>query len=382
MQEHESAILHCTGEAVFINDMPVSENLLIGHVIYSKHAHAKILEIDFSDAVKLKGVHSILSYKEIPGINQMGPIIHDELCMVENEVTSIGQAILLIAADSKEIAIEAEKLIEIKYEPLEAILSIESAIEKYNLLAPKRKIERGNLQKGFEDSAHIIEGTLKTGAQEHWYLETQICLCIPGEGNEIKAYSSTQHPSETQAIIAEVLGISSKDVEVEVKRIGGAFGGKETEANHIAAWCALLCNATKRPVKIHLFRDDDQIITGKRHRFLSKYKVGFNDEGIINAYSVELNSDAGSATDLSMAILERAMLHADNSYFIPNIKIIGRAYKTNMPSNVAMRGFGGPQAIAVIETAIDKIARYLKMDSAEIRYENFYKIENNHISPY
>ena len=382
MQEHESAILHCTGEAVFINDMQVSENLLIGHVIYSKHAHAKILEIDFSDAVKLKGVHSILSYKEIPGINQMGPIIHDELCMVENEVTSIGQAILLIAADSKEIAIEAEKLIEIKYEPLEAILSIESAIEKYNLLAPKRKIERGNLQKGFEDSAHIIEGTLKTGAQEHWYLETQICLCIPGEGNEIKAYSSTQHPSETQAIIAEVLGISSKDVEVEVKRIGGAFGGKETEANHIAAWCALLCNATKRPVKIHLFRDDDQIITGKRHRFLSKYKVGFNDEGIINAYSVELNSDAGSATDLSMAILERAMLHADNSYFIPNIKIIGRAYKTNMQSNVAMRGFGGPQAIAVIETAIDKIARYLKMDSAEIRYKNFYKIEKNNISPY
>ena len=382
MQEHESAILHCTGEAVFINDMQVSENLLIGHVVYSKLAHAKILEIDISEAAKLKGVHAILSYKDIPGINQMGPVIHDEFCMVENEVTSIGQAILLIAAETKEIAIAAEKLIKIKFEPLEAILSIESAIEKNNLLAPERKIERGNLQKGFEGSSHIIEGILKTGAQEHWYLETQTCLCVPGENNEIKAYSSTQHPSETQAIIAEVLGVSSKDVEVEVKRIGGAFGGKETEANHIASWCALLCNSTKRPVKIHLFRDDDQIMTGKRHRFLSNYKIGFNDEGIINAYSVELNSDAGSATDLSMAILERAMLHAENSYYIPNIKIIGRAYKTNMPSNVAMRGFGGPQAIAVIETVIDKIARYLKMDSAEIRLRNFYKLENNNVAPY
>ena len=382
MQEHESAILHCTGEAVFINDMQVSDNLLTGHVVYSKIAHAKILKIDFSKAIELKGVHAILSYKDIPGVNQMGPVIKDEFCIVEDEVTSIGQAILLIAAENKEIAIDAEKLIKIDYESLGAILSIESAIEENNLLSPERKIERGDVESSLKKSEHIIEGNLKTGAQEHWYLETQTCLCVPGEQKDIKAYSSTQHPSETQAIIAGVLGISCNDVEVEVKRIGGGFGGKETEANHIATWCALLCNATKKPVKIHLFRDDDQIITGKRHRFLSKYKVGFNDEGIINAYSVELNSDAGSATDLSMAILERSILHADNSYFIPNIKITGRAYRTNMPSNVAMRGFGGPQAMAVIENVIDKIARKLKIDSAEIRFKNFYKIKTNNIAPY
>jgi xanthine dehydrogenase large subunit len=382
MLNHESAEMHCTGEAVFVNDMQVNENLLIGHIVYSKYPHAKILNIDISKAKEIKGVAAILSYKDIPGENQMGPVVHDELCLAENEVTFIGQAILLIAAVSKEIAIEAAKLIKIEYKPLVPILDIETAIRKNNLIAPQRKIERGNIEKAFRESTHIIEGTLRTGAQEHWYLETQTCLCIPGEGKEIKAYSSTQHPSETQIIIAEVLGLKSNDVEVEVKRLGGGFGGKETQANHIAVWSALLCKATGKPVKIHLCRDDDQIITGKRHRFLSNYKIGFNDEGIISAYSIELNSDAGSATDLTLAILERAMLHSDNSYFIPNIRVIGKAYKTNLPSNTALRGFGGPQAIAVIETAIDRISRLLKKDSAEIRFKNFYKIDSNNITHY
>jgi len=382
MQIHESAIKQVTGEAVFVNDMDVKSDMLIGHVIYSNHAHAKITGYDLKKAKAVPGVYAVLCYKDIPGENQVGPVIKDELCLAEDEVINIGQAIILIAARDKAAALEAEKLIDIKYEILEPILEIETAIEKNTLISSPRKIECGNVDAELKKSKHRISGTLKTGAQEHWYLETQSCLCVPGEDGSIKAYSSTQHPSETQAIIAEVLGLKSNEVEVEVRRLGGGFGGKETQANHIAAWSALLCNATGKPVKIHLFRDDDQIMTGKRHRYLSKYEAGFDDDGKINSYSVELNADAGSATDLSMAILERAMLHADNSYYIPNMRVIGKAYRTNLPSNTAFRGFGGPQGIAVIETVLDKIARYLGKDAVEIREKNFYQNEKNNLTHY
>lgn len=382
MQLHESAVKQVTGEAVFVNDMDLGKEILIGHIVYSKYAHAKILSYNYEKAKTVTGVYAVLSYKDIPGENQMGPVVKDELCLAEKEVTCIGQAIFLIAAKDRETALEAEKLIEIKYEPLDAILDLETAIEKNNLIAPQRKIKRGDFDSALKNSKYKFSGILKTGAQEHWYLETQSCLCVPGEDGSIKAYASTQHPSETQAIIAEVLGIKSNEVEVEVRRIGGGFGGKETQANHVSAWCALLSNATKKPVKIHLFRDDDQKITGKRHRFLSKYEVGFDKDGIINAYSVELNSDAGAATDLSMAILERGMLHADNAYYIPNMRVIGKAYKTNLPSNTALRGFGGPQGIAVIENVIDRIARFLGKDASEIRHKNFYQNEKNNLTHY
>ncbi len=379
---HESAKKHVTGEAIYVNDIDIGSEMLIGHIVYGKYAHAKILSFDTDKAKSLPGVYAVLSYKDIPGENQMGPVIKDEPCLAEKEVTFIGQAIFLIAAKDKDTALAAEKLIDIEYEPLDAVLDLETAIKKENIIAPRRKIERGDFDKVLKNSKHKINGILKTGAQEHWYLETQSCLCVPGEDRSVKVYSSTQHPSETQAIIAEVLGLKSNEVEVEVRRIGGAFGGKETQANHVSSWCALLCNATRKPVKIHLFRDDDQIMTGKRHRFLSKYESGFDDEGIINAYSVELNSDAGAATDLSMAILERAMLHADNAYYIPNMRVIGKAYKTNLPSNTAFRGFGGPQGIVVIEAVIDRIARFLKKDASEIRYKNLYQSSKNNITHY
>jgi xanthine dehydrogenase large subunit len=379
---HESAATHVTGESVFINDMQVSEQLLVGRIVYSKYAHAKIKRIDYSKAIKLKGVHAVLSYKDIPGENQMGPVFHDEPCLAVKEVNFTGQAILLIAAETDEIAMDAEKLINIEYDILEPILTIEKAIEKNNLLAPSRKIERGEVNKTLKSAKHKISGTLRTGAQEHWYLETQTALCIPGEGNEMQVYSSTQHPSETQAIVAEVLGVQRNEVVVEIRRMGGAFGGKETQANHVAAWTALLARATNRPVKIHLFRDDDQKITGKRHRFLSNYKVGFDDKGIIHAVDIELNADAGSSADLSMAILERALFHADNAYYIPHFRVTGTAWKTNLPSNTAFRGFGGPQGMAVIETIVDRVARFLGEDAAEIRKRNFYGLTKNNVTPY
>ncbi|MBX7153295.1 molybdopterin-dependent oxidoreductase, partial [bacterium] len=379
---HESAIKHVTGEAVYIDDMLVNERLLIGRVVYSSHAHAQIKSFDLTAAKKFPGVYAVLSYNDIPGVNQMGPVVHDEWCLAEKEVTFAGQAMFLIAAETDEACREAEKLIRVEYEPLDAILDIETAIRKNTRLGAEKKIETGDVENEFKKCAHTISGTLSTGAQEHWYLEMQTCLCVPGESREITAYSSTQHPSETQAIVAEVLGIPKNEVVVEVRRMGGGFGGKETQANHVAAWAALLCRATGRPVKIRLFRDDDQIMTGKRHRFLIKYEAGFNNDGKIQAVKFELNSDAGSATDLSMAILERAMLHADNAYYIPNMRVTGRAWKTNLPSNTAFRGFGGPQGMATIEHVVDCIARYLKKDPAEIRSMNFYGLRDRNITHY
>ncbi len=382
MLPHDSAIKHVTGESVYVNDINIGDQMLYGHLVYSKHAHAKIESVNIKKALELEGVKAILSHKNIPGVNQMGPVFHDEICLAEKEVNFIGQVILLIAAESKEIARQAEKLIKINYKPLEAIIDLETAIQRNNRLHPPRKIECGNVSTAFKESEHIIDGSLKTGGQEHWYLETQSCLAIPGEGKEIQIFSSTQHPSETQAIVAEVLGIQKNEVEVEVRRMGGAFGGKETQANHYAAWSALLANSTGRPVKIHLTRDEDQIITGKRHRTISNYKVGFDKDGKIQALDVEINLDAGSSSDLTMAILERAMFHIDNAYYIPNLRVIGNAWKTNLPSNTAFRGFGGPQGMAVIENILDRIAQYLKKDPAEIRQLNFYGEEADNITHY
>ncbi len=379
---HDSATGHVTGESIYINDMPVNGQLLTGRVVTSCHAHARIIRIDISEALKTAGVHTILTARDIPGENQMGPVIHDELCLAETETTFIGQAIALIAAESEEAAIIAEKLIRIEYEPLESILSIESAMAANNIIAPVRRITRGEVEPALRKAPHRLSGEMRTGAQEHWYLETQTALAIPGEGREMKVFASSQNPAETLAIVAEVLGLQKNEVEVEVKRIGGAFGGKETQGNHVAAWAALLADATRRPVKIHLFRDDDQVMTGKRHRFLSKYEIGFDDQGMILAYKVELNSDAGSATDLSRAILERSMLHAENCYYLPVVSITGQAWKTNLPSNTAFRGFGGPQGMAVIENAIDRIARFVKKDAASIRFLNFYRHEENNVTPY
>nr|NQU94567.1 molybdopterin-dependent oxidoreductase [Bacteroidota bacterium] len=379
---HESAVKHVTGKSVFVNDIPVNDQLLFGKMVYSKMAHANISRIHLSEAKKLYGVHAVLTAGDIPGENQLGPVFHDEPCLADGLVECIGQAVVLIAAKDEDTALAAEKLIRIEYESLEAVLDIETAMQKTLTLGQMQKIESGDVEKIFSVAPHIIDGDLKTGAQEHWYLETQSCLSIPGEDTGMMVHSSTQHPSETQAIVARVLGVHRNAVDVEVKRMGGAFGGKETQANHVAAWSALLANATGRPVKIHFFRDDDQIITGKRHRFLSKYRAAFDDSGMILALDVGLNADGGIAMDLSGAILERAMFHVDNAYFIPNLRVTGQVWKTNLPSNTAFRGFGGPQGMAVIESVMDRIGRNLKKDPSEIRKLNFYGTTENNMTHY
>ncbi|MCK4569341.1 MAG: xanthine dehydrogenase molybdopterin binding subunit [Bacteroidales bacterium] len=379
---HNSAVQHVSGEATFINDISTGTKILYGHIVYSPYAAADICSINLEEAIGMPGIHAILSAKDIPGENQMGAVVKDEPCLAKDEVAFIGQAVLLIAADDKRAAIAAEEKIMIEYRQVEAVHTLTDAINKNLLLSPARKIEAGDVNKALTDCDHVLSGELFTGPQEHWYLETQSCLTVPVEGREFKVYSSTQHPSETQTIISDVLGVSKNSISVEVRRVGGAFGGKETQANHIAAWASLLAWETNCPVKIHLDRDTDQIITGKRHPFLSNYKIGFSSEGLIKAFDVELNADAGSSTDLTNAILGRALFHVDNAYFIPNLRVIGRAWKTNKPSNTAFRGFGAPQGMAVIEQAIDRMARFLGKDPAMIRKINFYGETNNNITHY
>ena len=378
---YDDLLLHVTGEAVFTGDRYAGSKMLYGKVVSSTEANARIKSMDITRALNLPGVCCILSAGDIPGENQLGTVIADEYCLAPAAVTFRGQAIALIAAESRETAEEAAELIRISYEPLEPVTDLETAMMKNLLIAPQRRIVRGDPQTALGKAPHVLNGRLVTGSQEHWYLETQSALAVPGEGSDIKVYSSSQSPSDTQTVVARVLGLNKNQVEVEVNRIGGGFGGKETQANHVAAWAALLAQATRLPVRLQLRRTDDQRITGKRHRFISDYTIGFDDSGKILAYRVTLNADAGAATDLSMAILERAMLHADNAYFLPAVEIVGKAYRTNLPSNTAFRGFGGPQGMALIEQAIDQVARFLGKDAASVRQINFYDPSRS-VTPY
>ncbi len=370
--KHESAFSHVTGQAVFIDDIAEPSGILYGQVVFSPVASGRILRLDCEQARKTPGVHAIISSKDIPGENQMGPVIHDEPCLADSELSFIGQAVCLIAAETPEAGRKASSQIIFETESYEPVLDIRTAIAKKSFFGPERVILRGDPEKMFENCQNVIQGELETGAQEHWYLETHASLCIPGENDEMTVFSSSQHPSETQAVVAEVLGISRNLVTVDVKRMGGAFGGKETQANHIAAWAALLAKATNRPVKIRFTRDEDQKYTGKRHPFLGKYKAGFDDNGKLLATIIHLFSDGGAATDLSWAILERALFHVDNAYYIPNILVTGQVCRTNLPSNTAFRGFGGPQGMAVTEYILDTIARKLGKDPTEVRHLNFY----------
>jgi len=379
---HESAIAHVTGEAVYVGDFFPAARVLHGRVVYSPRCHARIVGYDLTEARMVQGVHAVLDYTSIPGQNQLNPVKHDEPCLAEGMVHCVGQAMFLIAADSAAAALEAERKIQVSFEDLEPILTIDAARKKGNMLIPPRVYEMGSPDTVVATAPNVLRGTLKTGAQEHWYLETQCALCVPGENREMTVFASSQNPSETQTIVAEVLGLQSNQVVCEVKRLGGGFGGKESQGNHVAAWAGLLANATGQAVRVQLFRDDDQKITGKRHRFESDYTIAFDNAGQILAYIVDFHSDAGWAADLSVPIMERAMFHAENAYFIPNVRITGHIWRTNLPPNTAFRGFGGPQGMAVIENAIDRVARYLKKDALEIRMLNFYGTNDRNRTPY
>ncbi len=379
---HDSALGHVTGQSIFLDDVPPARNELLVDFLGSPVAHGRIQSADLSVAAKIPGVVLLLTHQDIPGHNHFGPIMPDEHLLADQIVQYIGDPIVLIAAENRAAIDAARKAIVLKIEPLHPIFSIEDAIAAQSFIGPQRKIERGNVDATLAAAQHRLDGILHTAGQEHFYLESQVAIAHAGEFGQMTVHSSTQHPTEVQQVIAEVLGVPFNHVVVICKRMGGGFGGKETQAAQPAAMAALAAAKTGRPCRIALGKDDDMRFTGKRHPFLGKYSVGFDSSGKITALSMQLFSDGGCTCDLSPSILERAMLHSENAYFIENFRVTGQICKTNLPSNTAFRGFGGPQGVANIENIIEEIAAHLGLDPLDIRQLNCYGIDDRNTTPY
>jgi xanthine dehydrogenase large subunit len=353
---HDSAAGHVTGESLFLDDVPPQRGELFVDYVGSPVAHGEIVSVDLEAARAIPGVVALLTAKDIPGHNLIGPAVKDEPLLFDKVALYLGAPIVVIAAETREALAAAKRVVKITVNQLPPIFTIDEAIAAESFLSPQRKIERGDVATALARSQNILEGSLTTGGQDHFYLESQIAIAYPGEHGTMTVHSSTQHPSEVQMMVAEVLGVPFNHVTCICKRMGGGFGGKETQAAQPAAMAALVAHLTKRPARIMLSKDDDMRFTGKRHPFKSFYKVGFNDAGLIEALDLELYSNGGFSLDLSAAVFERALLHSDNAYFIPHFRARGRICKTNFPSNTAFRGFGGPQGVINIENIIEEIA--------------------------
>ncbi len=379
---HDSARGHVTGGSRYIDDLPPLHDELFVDFVWSPVAHGRIRSIRLDDAARLEGVVALLTSKDIPRHNLFGPIIQDENLIAESETTFIGHPIVIVAATSREVARHAKTLVQVDIEELEPILTIDDARAKESWIGPTRMIRRGDAASALARAPHTLEGIFECGGQDHFYLESQAALAVPGEHDTIVVHSSTQNPSEVQEVIAHILGIQLNQVSVETKRMGGGFGGKECQATHPAAIAALVAHTTKRPARVAYTKDDDMVITGKRHPFQNHYRVGFDHEGRILALDVRLHSDGGAFADLSPAVMGRAMTHVDNAYWIPDIEIVGKVCRTNNASNTAFRGFGGPQGVATIENIIEEIAAFLKRDAYDIRRLNCYGIDDRNVTPY
>ena len=378
---HDSGIKHVSGFAEYTDDINEPLNTLYGAIGWSKKAHAKIKKINLDKVRKSEGVISVVTYSDIPGRNDVGPVFDGDPIFPKTKVEYYGQPLFAVAATSMEFARKAVLKAKIFYQELKPVITIKDALKKNSLLFDPRIIKKGNPSQKINNSKNKLKGNFTTGSQEHFYLEGQVALVIPKEDNNFLIYSSTQHPSETQQILAKMLNQKSNSIDVLVRRIGGGFGGKET--NFItAAICCLLSHKTKKPIKLRLDRDDDIIITGKRHDFFSDYEVGFDDKGRINGLKLKIASRCGMSPDLSMAINERALLHIDNAYFLKNLEVKNYLCKTNTASSTAFRGFGGNQGMMAIENILDNISRFLKKDPAEVRKINFYGNKDRNITHY
>nr|P08793.1 RecName: Full=Xanthine dehydrogenase; Short=XD [Calliphora vicina] len=373
---HASALKQATGEAIYCDDMPRMENELYLALVLSTKAHAKILSIDASEALAMPGVHAFFSSKDITQHeNEVGPVFHDEEVFASDMVYCQGQVIGAIAADNPNFSSKTARKVTIEYEDIKpVIITIEQAIEHKSYFPDyPRFTEIGDVEKAFSEADHVYEGSCRMGGQEHFYLETHASLAVPRDSDEIEIFCSTQHPSEVQKLVAHVLSTSAHRVVCRAKRLGGGFGGKESRAIAVALPVALACHRLRRPIRCMLDRDEDMMITGTRHPFLFKYKIAFTSEGRLTGCYIECYNNAGWSMDLSFSVLERAMFHFENCYKIPNIKVGGWVCKTNLPSNTAFRGFGGPQGMFAGEHIIRDVARILGKDYLEIMKQNFYK---------
>ncbi len=370
---HESAALHVLGEASYTDDIPEARGTLHAALGLSQQPHARLTVVDLDAVRASRGVVAVYTADDIPGTNDCGPIIHDDPILAPALVQYVGQPIFIVVADTHDNARRAARLGKVSYDELPAILTPQAAKAAQSYVLPPMHLQRGDFQTAFERAPHAVKGQLYVGGQEQFYLEGQISYAIPKEDAGMLVLCSTQHPSEMQHVVAHALGVHAHNIVVECRRMGGGFGGKESQSALWAAAAAIAAAKLKRPVKLRADRDDDMLVTGKRHCFYYEYEVGYDDDGRIVAAKVDMVSRAGYSADLSGPVATRAVCHFDNTYYLSDVDIRAACGKTNTQSNTAFRGFGGPQGAIAIEYVIDEIARNLGRDALDIRRLNFYE---------
>ena len=372
---HDSAARHVAGTADYVDDLPAPAGTLHAALGLSDIARGRIRHLDLSAVRAAPGVVAVAAWENIPGDGDIGPVLPGDPLLARDEILHCGQPLFAVAATDRKSALRAARLAKLDCVPLPAVLTLDDALAKRRFLVPRRmfhRIVRGDAAAAIAAAPFRLRGEVRCGDQEHFYLEGQAALAVPREGG-MKIFSSTQHPSEVQHAAAKVLGLAMGDVAVETRRIGGGFGGKETQAAQTACAAALLARLSGRAVKLRPPRADDFRMTGKRHPFLGRHAVGFNGRGRILGADLALFADCGCSPDLSLAVLDRAMFHADNAYYYPHVRIVGTPLKTDKPSNTAFRGFGGPQGMLLAEKMTEDIARFLGMDPLDVRRANLYR---------
>jgi xanthine dehydrogenase large subunit len=368
---HESAALHVTGAALFTDDLVVrTRDCLHAHPVQAPHAHARVTALRTGAALAVPGVVRVLTAQDVPGLNDAG--VRDDEPLFPGEVMYFGHAVCWVLGETWEAARLGAAAVEVDYEALPALVRLTEAIEAESFQGGRPTIERGDVEAGLASSAHVFSGVTETAGQEHFYLETQSSLARVDESGQVFVQSSTQHPSETQEVVAHVLGLDLHHVTVQSLRMGGAFGGKEMQPHGYAAVAALGAVVTGRPVRVRLTRTQDFTMTGKRHGFHTGWRVGFDTDGRLQALEATLTSDGGWSLDLSEPVLARALCHVDNAYWIPNVRLHGRVARTHKTSQTAFRGFGGPQGMLVIEDILGRCAPLLGVDPVDLRRRNFY----------
>jgi xanthine dehydrogenase large subunit len=371
---HESARAQVQGSVRYVDDLPELQGTLHAAPVMSRIAHGRVRSLDFSAAMALPGVRGIVTSEDIPGDPIFAAFGHDEPIFASKTVQYVGNVMALVVADNVMTARRAARLVQADIEPLPAILSTQEAFAKNHFVLPPVHVARGDAESALKAAKHRLEGSLVVGGQEHFYLEGQVAYAQPQEMGQWLVHSSTQHPGEVQHWVAHALGLQLHDVRVETRRMGGGFGGKETQAGHLAVWSALAALKFGAPVKLRLDRDDDFMITGKRHPLDADYEVGFDDSGLLSGLRVRMRMNCGFSADLSGPVADRAIFHLDNAYFLQDVAIESYRLKTHTQSHTAFRGFGGPQGMMVIETIMGEIARYLKRDPLDIRRRNLYAL--------
>ena len=369
---HESARAQVAGSAHYIDDLPEVKGTLYAAPILSTVAHGALNGVDTTAALALPGVRGVVLAQDVPGDKLLAAFAHDEPVFATDTVQHVGQVIGLVVAESVMQARRAARAVQLDITPLPAILSVQEALKAQSFVLPPVFVRRGDAAQGLAQSAHRLQGAFEVGGQEHFYLEGQIAYALPLEQRQWWIYSSTQHPGEVQHWVAHALGIDNHAVKVECRRMGGGFGGKETQAGHLAVWAAVAANKLGRPVKLRLDRDDDFMVTGKRHPFAYEYDVGFDDAGRITGLKLQMAANCGFSADLSGPVADRAVFHADNAYYLSDVEIASYRCKTNTQSHTAFRGFGGPQGVIVIEAILGDIARALGRDAHDVRMANLY----------